>query len=161
MNLTNDQRAEMKSWLSAVLRSICDEPVNADEELHLEVDEDIRIALDLTLRQILQTFGSNRSFIDWIKQIKEIEAIHLKRLDAAKKEGKLVSRDKVSRGIIEPFEAAHVRLMTDASRKIADRCIMMCKAGKTRPEIQNFVSKEIGTHIRTAKSKIRRNLKFL
>lgn len=147
---------DLKAYLSARVRSLGDH-----NDSGVSVSNDTRVMLDLTLKDILRSFPFEKEFAGWIKQIKELEGIHAKRIDSAVKEGKVVSRDLVKRGIIDPIETAHVRLMTDGASKIAAQVKIMCAAGKSDSDVRKFVANEIGNHIRSAKSKIRKNLRLL
>lgn len=147
---------DLKAYLSSRLRSLSDH-----NDVGVMVANDTRATLNLTLKDILRCFPFEKEFAGWIKQIKELEAIHMKRIDAAVKEGKVVSRDLVKRGIIDPIETAHVRLMTDGASKIAAQTRNMYLAGKSEIDVRKFIVSEIGSHIRAAKARIRKNIKSL
>lgn len=120
---------------------------------------DITEFLELTLRELVDRFGTATSFLDWLNATKRIEDIAEKRLKNATTEGELVSRELVHRGIIEPIEAAHIKLLSDGAKTIAVRLVAMHEAGRTQDDLESFVRDQITSFIRPIKAKVRRTLK--
>ena len=123
------------------------------------VNADITKCMQLTVREVFQNFGNQAQFSDWVKTTKEIEVTHLKRLDSAVKEGKLISKKLVKDKFIDPVENCHIKLLNDASKRIARRAEAMIKSGKSSFELQKFIQREIGSYIRMAKNSIRNGLR--
>jgi hypothetical protein len=121
---------------------------------NVDLPENIQEYGDWTLNQIVSRFGTDAAFLDQLKATKTIEDIAEKRLKNAAFEGSLVSRDLVKRGIIEPFESAHTRLLTDGAKSIARRCMAMAKADEEVREIEKYVADAVGSFIRPAKAQI-------
>ena len=124
-----------------------------------EVPEDIQAFADMTLRELIERFGTDTAFIDWLKATKSIEDINEKRLKNAQTKGELISRTLVKNHVIDTFNSAHLRLMKDGSKSIAAGVVSKSKGGATLPEIEAFVSDVVGSFIKPIKNKITRVLK--
>lgn len=123
-----------------------------------EVPGDIQAFADMTLRELIEKFGTDTRFVDWLKATQTIEAINEKRLKNAVSRGELVNRNLVRVGIIEPIDAAHIKLLTDGAKTIARRASAMTAAGREPEEIEKFVADQISSFIRPVKSKVARAL---
>ena len=123
-----------------------------------EVPEDIEAFADMTLRELIQRFGTDTAFVDWLKATKEIEYINEKRLKNAQTQGELVSRELVKIGIIEPIDAAHIKLLTDGAKTITRRVTAMHSAERELDDIEKFVKDQITSFIRPLKAKVKRAL---
>ena len=156
--ITDDQRQEMISYVINRVRSL---GMHDPQLTTVPLDTDIRVVLDCTLREIYQSFGTQEQFASWVKSMKEVEYIHVKRLDAAIKEGKLVSREAVKAGVIDPIEASFVQLLRDGSQRIAIGVRDMVRTNKPDAELQAFVRNEMSQYIRSLKVRVRRGLKKL
>ena len=124
-----------------------------------EIPDDIEAFLDMTLRELVQRFGTDVAFIDWLKSTKMIEDINEKRLKNAQTKGELISRKLVKDHVIDTFNSAHLRLMKDVSKSIAAGVVSKAKGGATLPEIEACVSDVVGSFIKPIKNKISRVLK--
>lgn len=124
-----------------------------------EVPEDIQAFAEMTLRELVQQFGTDIRFLDWLKATKAIEDINEKRLKNAETEGKLVARALIKVGIIEPFDAAHIKLLTDGAKTITRRVTAMHDAKRDLDEIEKFVKDQITSFIRPVKAKVARALR--
>jgi hypothetical protein len=124
-----------------------------------EVPEAIEAFADMSLRQIIKRFGTEQAFVDWLKAGKEIEAIEEKRLKNAEKKGQLVNRELVKRGIIEPIDSMHIKLLTDGAKTLSRRVTTMHDSGETVETIEKFIAEHITSFIRPVKSKVARALK--
>ena len=125
----------------------------------LEIPEDIQSLADMTLRELIEKFGTDIRFVDWLNATQKIEAINEKRLKNAATEGELVSRKLVRTGIVEPIDACHIRLLTDGAKTIARRATAMHAAEKSLEEIEKFVKDQLTSFIRPVKAKVARALK--
>lgn len=132
--------------------------VNEDTGLH-EVPADILRFADMTLRELIQRFGTDTAFCDWLTATKAIEEINGKRIKNAQAEGLLVSRELVRVGVIDVFNAALLRLMTDGAKTLATEVVMKHKAGADLPELEAHVSAVLGTFIKPVKAKAERTLR--
>lgn len=125
----------------------------------IDIPNDIGAFIDMTLREVIQRFGTDAAFCDWLKATKEIEAIEEKRLKNAQTRGELVSRKLVKIGVIEPIDAAHIKLLTDGAKTIARRSTAMHGAGRTVEDIEKFVSEQMTSFIRPVKSRVAKALR--
>ena len=124
-----------------------------------EIPEDIKNFADMTLRELIQRFGTDIAFLDWLKAVKEIENINEKRLKNAQTRGELVSIKLVKTGVIEHFEIAFNKLLTDGAKTIARRITAMHGAGKSVEDCEAFVADQVSSFIKPAKAKISRALR--
>lgn len=124
-----------------------------------EVPEDIQAFADMTIRELIQRFGTDTAFCDWLKATKSIEDINEKRLKNAVTQGELVSRELIKVGVIEPIDACHIKLLTDGAKTISRRVMAMHSAERGLDEVEDFVKDQITSFIRPVKAKVARNLK--
>lgn len=122
------------------------------------VPDEIKDFGNMTLNEIVAQFGTEEAFVDWLKATKSIEDINEKRLKNAATRGELVSRDLVRLGVIEPVEAAHLKLLTDGAKTIAKRVTAMNGAGRSLEEVEAFVVDNISSFIKPIKAKTRKAL---
>lgn len=119
----------------------------------VQVPDDIAEFLDWPLVELVNKFGTDSRFLDWLKATKEIENVNEKRLKNALTKGQLVHRDLVRRGILEPIDAAHRKLLTDGSKTIARRLASMRDAGAEVEELERFVADQVSSFIKPVKNK--------
>ena len=124
-----------------------------------EVPENIAEYADMTLRQIIQKFGTDVRFVDWLKAVKAIEDIQEKRLKNEQTQGNLVNRDLIRTGIIEPLNTAHVKMMTDGAKAISVRVPAMAAAGEETVDIERYISGVISSFIKPVAAKVERTIK--
>jgi len=129
-----------------------------DESQLIEVPEDIEALADLTLRELIDKFGTGTRFYDWLKALKEIEAVNEKRIKNAQSRGRLISRALVETGVIDAFNSAHLRLLTDGAKAITAAVVAKHQAGVNEHEIEAYVTDVVGSFIRPVKAKVERNL---
>lgn len=125
----------------------------------VKIPEDLQTVIDLTLRELVRKHGTNTAFSAWIGNVKTLEDISKTQLSNAKAEGLLVSRDLVKRGVLDPINAAHVKMMTDGAKTITRRVTAMHDGGTPLEDIESFVREQIASFIKPVKAKVRRTLK--
>lgn len=125
-------------------------------DVDVAVPEDIMEFADWTLHEILTKFGTNTRFQDWLRSLKTMAEIDEKWIKSATSKGELVSRKLVKDHIIGPFDAAHIKMMTDGAKTITKRALSMHDSGRDQKDIEEFVSDQIGSFIRPLKKKIER-----
>lgn len=130
----------------------------SDDAQIVEVPEDIEGLADMTIREAVEKFGTGYRMLDWLRALKEIEAVNEKRIKNAQSMGRLIARRLVEVGVIDPFNSAHVRLMTDGAKAVTAAVLAKHQAGVSEQEIEAYVSDVIGSFIRPVKSKVERNL---
>lgn len=124
-----------------------------------EIPEDIKSFAHMTLAELIKRFGTDGAFVDWLRAVKSIEDINEKRLKNAVTRGELISVKLVKTGVIEHFDTAFTKLLSDGAKTIARRVLAMGGAGRTVPECEEFVADQISSFIKPAKAKIARALK--
>ncbi|MCH9712721.1 MAG: hypothetical protein K0U20_08875, partial [Proteobacteria bacterium] len=134
------------------------ENINNGTVIH-EIPEDIKNFADMTLRELIQRFGTDIAFLDWLKAVKAIEDINEKRLKNAQTRKDLVSIRLVKTGVIEHFETAFNKLLTDGAKTIARRVTSMNGAGRSVEDCEAFVADQVSSFIKPAKAKIARALR--
>lgn len=131
---------------------------NPEDEL-LEIPEDIQAFADMTLRQLVEKFGTATRFLDWLNATKRIEDINEKRLKNAQTRGELVSRQLVKVGILDPVDTAHRKLLTDGAKTIARRVTAKNAAGDSLESVEEFVVDQLSSFIRPMKAQVSRIVK--
>jgi len=121
-----------------------------------EIPENITMFADMTLRELIQRFGTDTAFLDFLKAVKTIEDINDRRIKNAEARGELVSRKLVKVAIIDPINSAHTKLLTDGAKTIARRVVAMTGSGRTLEECEAFVVDQLSSFIRPVKSKVAR-----
>ena len=124
-----------------------------------EVPDNITAFAHMTISELIERYGTDTAFLDWLKALKAIEDIHDKRLKNAEKSGELISRDLVKVGIIDTVDGAFNRMLTDGAKTIALRTKAVIDAGGKLQELEDLVAKQLGTFIKPTKAKIIRILK--
>lgn len=127
-----------------------------DTDNAFTVPENIQAFADMSLRDVIAQFGTDVRFLDWLRATKEIEMINERRIKNAKAAGELVHRDLVKAGVIDPVDAALMKLLTDGSKTITRRATAMHDAGRDLKDIEEFVKDQISSFIRPMKAKIKR-----
>lgn len=124
-----------------------------------EIPKDIKNFAHMTLSELINRFGTDIAFLDWLKATKEIEIINEKRLKNAQTRGELVNRVLIKNGVIEPFDTAFNKLLTDGAKTIARRVSAMTGAGRSVEDCEKFVADQMSSFIKPMKAKISRTLK--
>lgn len=124
-----------------------------------EIPADIEKFADMTLRELIERFGSDVAFLDWLKATKSIEDINEKRLKNAQTRGELVNREVIKRGVIEPINNAHIQLLTDGSKTLARMVTTLHASGETVEDIEKFIVDHISSFIKPVKAKIAKALR--
>jgi len=114
---------------------------------------------DLTVREVIERWGSEAMFKDWLASLKLIEEVRDKRLKNMAYEGKLISRDLVDKNIMGAIDEAMTRLLNDAAKTIAAQTQASAKAGNPVETIQSEVRDVMESHIKSMKAKATRALR--
>ena len=144
------------NWMKIIL-----EEEEEEERDLIRVPAGIEEFIDYTLRELIMQFGTDIRFVEWLKATKEIEIINEKRIKNAVMTGKLVSRDLVKKGIYDPVNSAHTRLLTDGSKTIAKRVVAKHEAGANIQELEVFVSEQIATHFKAMKQTMNKTFEHI
>lgn len=129
-----------------------------DEQEPIEIPSNIRDFMDMTIMEIVQKFGTDYRFVDWLKAAAQIEGIEEKRLKNAQSRGNLISRDLVQKGVIDQINNAHLRLLKDGVKTISAGAMAKVGAGAEQQDVEAYVSDIVGSYLRPVKSRMVRAL---
>jgi len=129
-----------------------------DDNQILLIPENIVEFIEWPLKKLIEKFGTDAQFLDWLKATQTIESINEKRIKNAQSSGELVSRELVKTAMIDPINSAHIKLLTDGAKTISRRVMAMTGAGKDPIEVEKYVKEQITSFIRPIKSKVKRIL---
>ena len=124
----------------------------------IEIPEDLRHCVDMSLRQIIEIYGTAPTFKEWLSAVAQIDKIYKVRLENAAKEGTLVSRELVQQGVIDPFDGAHRNLLADGSRTLVTELTAMIKSGDTREDCESYARDKMSSFLKSAKATALRSL---
>lgn len=125
----------------------------------LELPENVAAFADWTLQDIVNRFGTDTAFVDYLKAAKAIEDLREKRLKNAEREGELIPRALVEQHVVGAYERVHINLLTDGAQTIGTRVHAMAKADSDPDECKQFVARTISKMIKAAKADIDRALR--
>lgn len=120
--------------------------------------EDLRDLTELLL-PLVERFGTDTRFADWLSSLKDIELIREKRLKNGETEGGLISRELVKTFVFGAIEAANKRLLGDAAKTIASKVFNSTRAKGTLEEAQRLVRDEISKQLKPLKTTAARHLR--
>lgn len=126
------------------------------DETRYEIPSNMSKFIDYTLGELILRFGTDVAFTDWLKSVKLIEEINKKRIENEVSEGKLITKDLVKRGVIDPINKSHRRLLTDGVKTITTKVTAMVKADVTEQECKNTIEDILQSFIKTAKDEMKK-----
>lgn len=132
------------------------EPGELDAELSADDVEDL---LGLTLRDILERFGTKTAFKDWLVAVKTIADIREKELKSDETEGRLIDRELVKTHVFGAIEAGNRRLLGDSPKTIARRLYALAKSGAPVEEAEKVVREIISSQLKPVKTTAARVLR--
>lgn len=130
-----------------------------DQPLDASSEPDIESLADLTLRELIERYGTETQFKDWLDALKKIEDIREKRLKNEETEGRLIERELVKTHVFGAIEASNRRLLGDAPKTIARRVYAQAKSGTTLEEAESTVREIISSQLRPVKATAARVLR--
>jgi len=107
--------------------------------------------LDLTLRRILQSYGTVRAFADWLDQVRKIETIRTARNANEEAESRLISRELVRKSIFAALDGLFRRLLTDFPKTMARRSYANAKADVAVEETERVIAELLGSMLEQVK----------
>jgi hypothetical protein len=154
----NRQRARKREQDAAAAELAGDEAeaiegLDPDEAL-----EDIEAFADMTVREVVDRFGTARRFRDYLDARKRIEDVRKTKLDNDETEGRLISRELVQQHVFGAIEASHMRLLQDLPKSAAIRVNSAFKATATVEDIERIIRELIATQLRPVKTTVRRTM---
>lgn len=123
-----------------------------------DVPDNMQAFAEMTIREVVTKFGTDYRMVDYLRALKEIEVIDANRVKNAKARGELINRELVVKGVLEPIDSAHRKMLTDGAKTIARRSVAMIGAGKDADDLEKFIAEQISSFIKPAKAKIKRAL---
>jgi len=126
--------------------------------LEEKLDGEIEPFLDLSLREVVELFGTDEKFSEWLKAAKIIEDIKEKQIKNNTSLNELIPREYVRTHLIAFIETLSVRLLSDSPRTIAARVLEAKESGESREKIEKLIGELIGAQIKGTKLRIRRSL---
>jgi hypothetical protein len=128
------------------------------EERVNELPTDLRLLVDKSLRELIELFGTAQIMDGWLKNTLTLDKIYKQRIENAQKEGTLISRDVVLRGVVQPIDTAFQKLMTDFARQVARKVGPMAMAGRASEEIEMAVRDQMSDHLVKVKTSIEQSM---
>jgi hypothetical protein len=125
---------------------------------HPGSDDDLEQLADL-IRPLLERFGTEQRFKDFLASLKTIEEIRGKRLDNEENEGRLIERELVSKHVFSALESLHKRLLTDVVATITQRLYGAVKSGVPLEEAKQMVRDIISAQLKPVKTTAARVLR--
>lgn len=114
---------------------------------------------DFTLHEIIQRFGTIRSYKDLLEANEKRERALKNHLDNEQRRGNLITRDLVQTHVVGLVDATNKRLLSDAAKTIASRLYAMAKGGTPIEDAERAVREIISTHVAPTKRKVVRTLR--
>jgi hypothetical protein len=115
--------------------------------------------LEWSLKEIIDVFGTDVEFLDWLKAVKSMEDVKEKRIKNAVAQGELITREFVSTHVISIIEAAFSRLLNDSPRTLTARVLEAKEAGQSREKIEKLVCDLLSVQLKGLKTRAKRALK--
>jgi hypothetical protein len=113
----------------------------------------------MTLRELVEKFGTDRRFRDWLDALKKLEDIRGARLDNDETEKRLISFELVQTHILGLVDSAFRRLLRDAPKTAALRAHSAVRANASVEEIERLIREINSSHITHLKARATRVLR--
>lgn len=114
---------------------------------------------DFTLKQIVDRFGSVRSYADVTEANGKRERAYALRLKNDAAEGKTISRDLVRQHVFGVIDGAFRRLLGDSAKTIARRVYSLANGGASIEEAERTVTELISSQLKRVKESATRVLR--
>jgi len=120
---------------------------------------DISRYADMTLRELVDRFGSVRALKDWLEALKKIEDIREKRLNNEEVQKQLISRELVKTHVFGFLDAGNRRLLGDTPKTIARRLYALARSDQPIEEGEKLVREIIGSQLNPQKERVSKLLR--
>jgi hypothetical protein len=107
---------------------------------------------ELTIRELVERWGTVRTYVDLLGALKTIEDIRKTQLHNEETEGSLISRDLVRTHLFGLVDAVFKRLLSDVPRTIAGRVLALAKSSGTLEEAEKVVREQISSQLAPMKA---------
>ena len=120
---------------------------------------DIGQYMHLTLSELIERFGTERSFRDWLEALNKLESLREKRLNIEERQRTLISRELVRSHVFGAIDAGFRRLLTDTPRTIVAMIYAKAKADVPLVEAERTVREVMQKQLSPIKSTAARVLR--
>ena len=120
---------------------------------------DIGQYMHLTLSELIERFGTERSFRDWLEALNKLESLREKRLNIEARQRTLISRELVRSHVFGAIDAGFRRLLTDTPRTIVAMIYAKAKADVPLEEAERTVREVMQKQLSPIKSTAARVLR--
>lgn len=162
--LEREDRAERKAsqieeWDDVVTPpGFNDHAPTAPEVHHEPIPSYLEKYADMTLRQIVNHYGTFGQFEDMLKALKTIEDIQEKRIKNAERKGELIDRQFVKTHVLGLIKGMTSRLLGETVESISRKVPDIVKAGGDHNDVRPIVLDLMSSEIKAAVSKATRRL---
>lgn len=115
---------------------------------------DVSKVADMTIRQVVTTFGTVTAFKDWLQGLKLIASVHAQNVENARADGKLISRELVVTSFMSAFELMSRRLLNDASKTVARELYAAARSGIPIEEGEKTARRIISDQLRPVRDAV-------
>lgn len=113
---------------------------------------------DMTVREIVNQFGTERVFKDWLEAHSKIEDVEQKRIRNQEYRGELVRREMVQRTVFSAWEDSNRRLLGDIPRTLVARLYAAALSDVSKEDSERVVKEIISGVLRNVKETAERAL---
>jgi len=121
--------------------------------------ESIEAIADLTVREVVERFGTDASLVNYVNALKVIEQTRWQRIKNEREEGRLIPKEYVKTHVLAVIDGANRGLLIDAPKTLARRLYAAAKADVPVEEAEQIAKEINGSHIRAVKDKCVRALR--
>jgi len=121
------------------------------------VPSNIREYADMSLRELVNMFGTDVGFKAWLDASVKIEELKTKQIKNAVELKDLIKWDLVERAFIVPVNELFVKLLTDCVDSVTSQCMTAAKAGDTKEACEKQVREKIESFLLQLKKQWKRN----
>lgn len=114
---------------------------------------------DYTLHEIVQKFGTIRSYRDLLEANEKRERALKNHLDNEQRRGQLIDRELVEKHCVGLIDAMSKQLLSDAAKTITARAYAMAKAGAPLEDGERVAREIMSSHLKPTKRKTVRVLR--
>lgn len=119
-----------------------------------DAGDDYTSYMNMPLSMVIDKFGKETEFLDWLKAGKIIVDIEEKQLKNAEKAGTLIHRDLVKKSVISVVDTAFIQMLSDGAKTISVLAYNMAKAGESANDIEDMTRKTLTKFMKPAKAKM-------
>lgn len=125
----------------------------------LDVDGYSDEIAELTVKQVVDRFGTARAYKDWLEAHEKRERARKNYLDNEETEGNLISRELVQAQLFAAIDAVFRRLLQDTPKTVVRRMYAAANSGQSIEDSEGVVSELISSQLRPLKEDIARKLR--